>query len=78
MLKYYVNPVMQNAEKWLNIILKSCGVHTARFLKYAWPFLNIKKQCQSSFLVDWKVDEGLKIYDFYGRSVDTIMYTEFV
>ena len=27
--------------KWLNILLKSCGVHTARFLKYVWPFYNI-------------------------------------
>ena len=28
------NPLLHNVEKWPNILLKSCGVHTARFLKY--------------------------------------------
>ena len=32
---------MHNAAKWQNILQKSCGVHTARFLKYVWPFYNI-------------------------------------
>ena len=32
---------MYNVVKWPNIILKSCGVTTARFLKYVWPFYNI-------------------------------------
>ena len=27
--------------KWPNIFEKSCGVHTAGFLKYVWPFHNI-------------------------------------
>ena len=26
-----LNPLLHNVEKWPNIILKSCGVHTARF-----------------------------------------------
>ena len=33
-----LNPSMHNAVKWPNIL---CGVHTARFLKYVWPFYNI-------------------------------------
>ena len=36
-----VNPFMYNIEKWLNILLKSCGVNTAKFLKYVRPFFNI-------------------------------------
>ena len=29
---------MYNYEKWPNVLLKFCGVHTTRFLKYVWPF----------------------------------------
>ena len=32
---------MHNVLKWPDILLKSCGVHTARFLKYVWLFYNI-------------------------------------
>ena len=32
---------MHNVVKWPKILLKSCGVHTPRFLKYVWPFYNI-------------------------------------
>ena len=32
---------MYNVIKWANILYKSCGVTTARFLKYVWPFNNI-------------------------------------
>ena len=32
---------MHNVEKWSNILYTFCGVHTARFLKYVWPFFNI-------------------------------------
>ena len=32
---------MHNVEKWPDLLLKSCGVNTARFLKYIWPFFNI-------------------------------------
>ena len=32
---------MHNVVKWPNILLKYCGVNTARFLKYVWPFYNI-------------------------------------
>ena len=37
----YFNPFVHNVVKWSNILQKSCGVHTARFLKYVWPFYNI-------------------------------------
>ena len=29
---------MSNDEKWSYILLKSCGVNMAKFLKYVWPF----------------------------------------
>ena len=32
---------MYNVSKWPNILLKSCGAHTVRLLKYVWPFYNI-------------------------------------
>ena len=35
------NPFMHNIVKWANILWKSCGVHTTRFLKCVWPFYNI-------------------------------------
>ena len=37
LLKY--NPFMQYIEKWPNRLKKFCGVNTARFFKYVWPFL---------------------------------------
>ena len=45
-LRLYFNVVslilfVHNVEKWPNILLKSCGVNTARTLKYAWAFFNI-------------------------------------
>ena len=38
------NPFMHNVVKWPNILWKSCGVHTARFLKYVWPFYNMHER----------------------------------
>ena len=35
---------MHNVVKWPNILLKSSGVNTARFLKYDWPFYNMHKR----------------------------------
>ena len=32
---------MQILKNWANILLKACGAHTTRFLKYVWPFFNI-------------------------------------
>ena len=32
---------MYNVEKWSNILLKSCSVNPARFLKYVCPIFNI-------------------------------------
>ena len=36
-----LNSFMHNVVKWPNIPLKSCGVHTTRFLKYVCSFNNI-------------------------------------
>ena len=30
--------------KWPNILKKSCGINTARFLKYVWPFYNMHEK----------------------------------
>ena len=38
LVKYQYYPFIHNVRKLLNILLKSCGVHTARFLKQIWPF----------------------------------------
>ena len=46
------NPLSANPTKWSNTLKQfvgkcrhmakhTCGVHTARFLKYVWPFINI-------------------------------------
>ena len=35
------NSFMQNVEKWPKIIKKSCGAHSARLLRYVWPFFNV-------------------------------------
>ena len=35
---------MHNVVKWSNILLKSCGVRTARFLKCVWPFYNMHER----------------------------------
>ena len=32
--------IVENVENWP----KSCGVNRARFVKYVWPFFNIKYQ----------------------------------
>ena len=39
--KVNFNPFMHNVVKWPNILKKICGVNTARFLKYVWPFYDI-------------------------------------
>ena len=36
-----LNRFMHNVKKSSNILYRSCGVHTIRFLKYVWPFFNI-------------------------------------
>ena len=55
-LEYFVNPFMHNVVKWPNILQKSCGVHTARFLKYVWQFYNIMHE-----KVNWSNGEGLTL-----------------
>ena len=47
----WVNPFTHDVLKWPNILLKSCGVHTARFLKYVWPFYNIMRERVNGALV---------------------------
>ena len=42
-----INPFMHNVEKWPNI-LKYCGVHTARILKYVWPLFNLHETVNTS------------------------------
>ena len=42
-IQILINPLFHNnVQKWPNILLKSFGVNTARFLKYVWPFYNMK------------------------------------
>ena len=38
------NTFIHDVEKWPNLLLKSWGVHTARFLKYVGPFFNIANE----------------------------------
>ena len=45
-----VNAFMHNVVKWPNILQKSRGVHTARFLKYVWSFYNIMHERVNAFL----------------------------
>ena len=33
--------LFMHSVKWPNILLKYCGVHTARFFKCVWPFYNM-------------------------------------
>ena len=39
-LQFFIDLFMHNVEKWPDVLYKSCGVNTARFLKYVWPFYN--------------------------------------
>ena len=45
-----INPFMYNAEKWLNILLKSCVVNTVKYFKDIWPFFNIMRNTIKEFL----------------------------
>ena len=44
-----------NVEKWPNTLLKSCSVHTARFLNPIWPFFHIMHESlnQLATIVIW-------------------------
>ena len=46
-LKQVFNTFMHNVAKWSNILQKSCGVNTARFLKYVWPFYNMHERVKN-------------------------------
>ena len=41
------NPFMHNVVKWPNILQKSCGVNTARFIKFVWPFYNMHERVKT-------------------------------
>ena len=43
---------MHNVVKWPNILSKSWGVNTARFLKYVWPFYNMHERVKVVDLLD--------------------------
>ena len=38
---------MHHVVKWPNILQKSCGVNTARILKYVWPFYNMHERVKT-------------------------------
>ena len=42
--KNTVNLFKYNVEKWPNMLYKSCGVNTTRFLKYVWSFSNMHER----------------------------------
>ena len=43
---------LHDAEKWPNILLKSCGASTVRFSKYVRPFFNIMQERVNSFMTE--------------------------
>ena len=51
---FKLNPFMHNVVKWPNILQKSCGVNTARFLKYVWPIYNIMHERVKKIFFDHK------------------------
>ena len=60
---------MQNVVKWPNILLKSCSVHTARFVKYVWPFYNIMHERVNNVC---KIKHSWKIVNAHALIVKTI------
>ena len=62
---------MHNVVKWPNILQKSCGVNTARFLKYVRPFYNImyERVNQSLLALAWNI--------LAGSAVLSILFTHF-
>ena len=62
---WHINPFMQNVVKWPNVLQKSCGIHTARFLKNVWPFYHIMHERVN--VVTWKM-KFTELYQFRKRS----------
>ena len=50
--------------KWSNIFSKSCGVNTARFLKYVWPFDNIMHERVKELLTKGEVQQPAPGFSF--------------
>ena len=59
---HFINCFMHNVVKWPNIFQKSCGVNTARFLKYVWPFYNILHKRVKSFGKNEKQKKRLLVF----------------
>ena len=57
------NPFMHNVVKWPNILQKSCGAHTARFLKYVWPFYIIMHEKVYCYLFSKKIQMFCRVLD---------------
>ena len=45
------NPFMHSVAKWPNMLSKLCGVYTARFLKYVWPFSNMHEKDNLFYII---------------------------
>ena len=74
----HINPFMQNVENRPNILLKSWGVNTARFLKYVWPFFNIMDKrvnnvSDTSLNLSWR---RCFIVDLLCKSMDWFLYDQ--
>ena len=44
--------MLKNGQTYFKNIAKSCGVHTARFLEYVWPFFNIMYESLNKLLLN--------------------------
>ena len=65
---WLINPFMHNVVKWPNILWKSCGVNTAGFLKYIWPFYNImheRVKKLSLMIKKWQTTHVKHVKEFY-------------
>ena len=59
---------MHNVEKWLNILLKSHGVHTVRFLKCYRPIFNIST-CMKGLISTMDEVKELLLTEGYKKTV---------
>ena len=60
---------MQDVVKWPNILQKSCGVHTARFLKYVWSFYNIMHERVKPYHPQCSFQRFVKMYFYFHTSL---------
>ena len=72
-----INPFMGKVIKRPNILRKSCGVHTARFLKNVWPFYNIIHEIVKGGLsgrMTWQFINVLELYSSYKRKLSNFRF----